>query len=229
MMRKITLIKLLLPLLAMTLTIDSHGKDTCLGPDKATDAFIYLHGLDDPKVGEHENRNRKLLQKIAEDLNTKIAVPRSKEICRNNRSCWTHQGVDQIMASMEYAMKQSHTCIGDRKLKGMMGFSNGGYLLSKYFQSCKHSNPISYLITGALGELNPIPLPKSPDRCGHLTIAIGRQDQVYRRSKSLYQTLAKKFPGQVKFTEFAGGHDLDEKTLREWLQESRVRYSQLQK
>jgi len=208
----------------------SYGSEDCLGPDQATSAWFYLHGMDEPTVGDHEQRNRHLLSKIASEMNLRIAIPRGNQLC-DKKACWNHQGVKQVVASIDDAIEKSRECLGKRPVVGMIGFSNGGYLLNKYFQSCHHENYISYLVIGALGELSakeqrPI---KQQESCGQLTLGIGDKDQLHRRVKSLHQSLQKKFPQRTTLQIFEGGHDLDEKTLRHWFEASKQRHLKLQK
>src|ERR1700733_2057996 len=56
---------------------------TCLGPENAKKAAVYLHGLDTVHPSVQEMQNRKTLSEIAKNLNLRIAVPRAPSHCQN--------------------------------------------------------------------------------------------------------------------------------------------------
>ena len=62
----------------------------CLGPKKASHFAIYLHGMDSVVPSIQELQNRETLEKIANKLNLRIAIPRATNRClqQPNLLCW---------------------------------------------------------------------------------------------------------------------------------------------
>lgn len=187
---------------------------TCLGDDKADDYWIYFHGLDTPAVGAHERENRALLKKLAKKLNIRIGVARSQDTCKKGQLCWLHTTSQWVEKSVDFAAKSLRSCQGQRNLKGFIGFSNGAYLVSKYFQLCRKKMQV--IAIGGGGILADTAAKKSLGKafdwsqCGNLLFLMGQKDISLgdvRKKVSPFQndSFADKYVG---FQTFAGGHEL---------------------
>lgn len=187
---------------------------TCFGTKSAKFGLVYLHGIDERAIGSLETANRAILKKLSEQFQVRIAIPRGNQTC-GNKLCWDHSGVESVNKSMAGIKSETASCLENRPLIGLIGFSNGGYLVNKYFQMCLDSPKVSFLVIGALGNLKKEPA--SLKSCGHLTLSIGRRDMIRDQVKSLYRELKKNFPDKVTLEIYEGGHELSYQALHGWL------------
>jgi hypothetical protein len=75
--------------------------------------------------------------KIAEELKIRIALPRALDKCSSRPGlCWVMDSKERVVKSLEEAKKQSKECLIQQNKIGVLGFSNGGFLVSKVFQYC---------------------------------------------------------------------------------------------
>lgn len=54
---------------------------SCLGLSNAKHALIFLHGMDSSRPSQQELSNRAILERIADSLNVRIALPRAANMC----------------------------------------------------------------------------------------------------------------------------------------------------
>jgi hypothetical protein len=111
---------------------------SCIGPEDATTFVVYLHGMDYKNPGMKERMNRIVLEEIARTQKIRIAVPRSDQYCgykgANKERCWTW-GTPETPIHVKLWPKiiRSRTkCFSKDKKFGIIGFSNGGYLLNQW-------------------------------------------------------------------------------------------------
>lgn len=196
---------------------------SCIGPKSATTFAIYLHGLDSVQPSPLEIGNRKILAKIAEAKNIRIALPRARMKCPNQEQaiCWGWNfDSDEIRAILPAIMKAKNACFAKDKPFTMIGFSNGGYLLTNWYaQGLKSSlvnQPLALIASGS--SWNGLPIEKTNiSGSSKLTLIAGSDDKYsYERSKLFYNVL-KKLDAPVAFISFLGRHHLDEDSLIEAL------------
>jgi hypothetical protein len=115
---------------------------TCLGPPDASHFAVYLHGVDQPSVSAQELGNRKSLGAIAKALSIRIALPRASMPCPNEPSsvCWAWSFNErEVDATVEAMTRSAAACFGTGRPFGLIGFSNGGYLITKLLRLQPHA------------------------------------------------------------------------------------------
>jgi predicted esterase len=192
----------------------------CIGPDKASNFVVYFHGMDTPSPSSQERANRETLLAIADQLNIRIAIPRAKEACPNDKQliCWGWNFSDPriLDASLSESAKAQSLCFPKAKKVGFIGFSNGGFVANQILKDCRKSD-FSWLVSiGAAGSWNDS-TKKDLSRCGHLKLMVGKKDKSnYDHSKKLASWL-KDNKARVDLIEFDGGHEIPRKELEEEL------------
>lgn len=188
----------------------------CLGDESAEEYWIYFHGLDEKQIGQHERENREILSKLARELKIRVGVARSKEICKHGKLCWQHHSPTEIIKSVDEVKGSLAACQGRRRLNGLIGFSNGAYLVSKYFQLC-HEN-LRVISVGGGGLLTSKKIDQRADwsQCGEIFFLMGKKDISLSAVKSKTQTLQSKsaLSSRVFWRDFKGGHELPVDLLR---------------
>lgn len=184
----------------------------CYGPSSAKHGIIYLHGLDEPKMEALERNHRKLLGELAQQLKIRIATPRSSRLC-SGKLCWNHSNQRAVEDSLAYVLEQSKTCLKDRTLRSLIGFSNGAYLVNKAFQLCRRSDQrLLFIGIGGLGELGK-GTKIDPKFCGHLQLMSGQGDLSRRKIEQLAQNLEKRYGEKVQIEIYPGAHYIHKASL----------------
>lgn len=200
--------------LAVLLSSMAHAEPQCLGDPQAKHQLIYFHGMDEGEPGKQEQENRDLLARLAKDLSLRIALPRGQSRCKGQR-CWESGTKPQLEASYQDALRQAKTCIAVDGPFHAIGFSNGGYFISKIFHNCLTPQPQSLLAIASAGV--------APDaktslkNCGHHGQLIGDRDITLNKAKT-YDRALKKLAADTTLQIFRGGHRVPEAELRQWLQ-----------
>jgi len=193
----------------------SQLKVSCIGPENAPHSLIYLHGMDSLQPSNQELRNRAILTDIANALNIRIALPRAFMACptQTNSICWGWSFNQNELQSVLPLILQARTkCFSGVNDFGMIGFSNGGYLITQWYRNemiPKMERTPSFLIASG-SDTGVVPktiqsLAMSPP----LTLIIGNQDQYNRDPTSSFFNQLKALNAKVSRIEFDGGHQLD--------------------
>jgi surfactin synthase thioesterase subunit len=192
------------------------AKDTsCLGPEAAPQALLYLHGLEEPdKKSAEEQGNRQVLERIARDLNFRVVLPQAPRRCAKSKLCWPGSSPEEIRSTFTFLQQALKSCgAGDRPYV-LLGFSNGGYYAFKLWKIERDPRLRLVLASGSAGQWQP-----GSDR-GHpeapFRLMIGTQELTYKKAKQLASELKKSLP-QFELDTFAGGHRLDYPTLEKIL------------
>jgi predicted esterase len=197
----------------------------CLGPTNAKSFAVYLHGIDTSAISDQEAKNRETLARIADSLSMRIALPRASMPCPNQSSslCWgwafDEREVDAAVPAIDSAARE---CFGDRPF-GLIGFSNGGYLLTKLLRACVVHDKLpkaTWLVTvgsavfkGALE-----PRPESLASCGHMVVLAGTADPYNFDPTDHLVELLKAKGADVTAVRFDGGHEVPDPPLRQVLE-----------
>ena len=199
---------------------------SCIGPESAEIFVIYLHGMDSVQPSAQELANRSLLEQMAKTRNIRFALPRAQSKCPNEPDsiCWGWK-FDQaeLEAVLPPILQARAQCFSKKKPFKIVGFSNGGYLLARWYSQAMRPSfperPISLIASGsskgdssaAMSDLSANP---------SLTLIVGKQDQFnFDPAESLFHRL-KDLSAPVTLIEFDGGHVLDEQSLLKALQTS---------
>jgi predicted esterase len=185
----------------------------CLGPTNATSFAIYLHGMDGQTPSDQEIGNREVLASIAERLSMRIALPRSTRACPTQKGsiCWGWSFDDTELDEATSTLRAAAaTCFGDKPVV-LVGFSNGGYLLTRLVSTCtlgRRMPRATRVVTVGSGNLSaPLgPQPTSLADCGELTMLVGERDQYNFDPKgNLLKELHAK-NANAREVRFDGGH-----------------------
>lgn len=192
---------------------------TCIGNDNAQGFLIYLHGMDSIIPSSQEVTNRKILSDLALKYNLKIAMPRAEMKCPTQLGSicwgweWNYLELTTIIPKILSARKQ---CFSSDKPFGVIGFSNGGYLLNNWYQAgllpsfgIKPSFIISSGANRGFIPSNSIDLSKNPP----LILIAGDQDIYNHDMNEAYSAQLMTMQADVKVITFIGGHELNEDGL----------------
>lgn len=193
---------------------------TCIGSPNAKSFAIYLHGMDGEAPSEQEMTNRAVLAALARKHSLRIALPRARLTCPSQAGsiCWGWSFDDaEVRAAMPVVRDAALTCFGE-KPAAVVGFSNGGYLLTKLIRSCllKSELPAATRVISVGAGMIKGPLEAKPEslaECGDLTMLVGTKDEYnFDPSGNLLSGLRGK-NANVREVRFDGGHLLDEAAL----------------
>ncbi len=198
----------------------------CLGPTNARSFAVYLHGIDSAVSSDLELKNRTNLARIAASLSMRIALPRATLTCPNQKSslCWgwsfDEAETDTASAIIDRAAKE---CFGDRPF-GLIGFSNGGYLVSKLMRQCLARDKlprVSWMVAigsaAFKGALEP--RPESLVGCGRLVLLTGTEDTFNFDPTDRFVHLLEAKGADVRAVRFDGGHLVPEESLERVLRD----------
>jgi poly(3-hydroxybutyrate) depolymerase len=188
----------------------------CYGPPKAKTRVVYLHGWDEPDLSAHERLNRTMWQRLAASEQWRVAVPRGDGRCNGGRKqCWRTQSESDVRHSWERILVGVKQCFGEPKPFGLVGFSNGGFLLAGTYGLCLQPRPAFTIAAGsaAVGFLPP----SQYKACGPLRLHSGIDDVTKKPMEAFYQSL-RRTGIDVQMQTYPGGHVLHEATLIQTIQ-----------
>lgn len=200
---------------------------TCLGPAEATHFAVYLHGVDEPSISEQELQNRRSLDAISSSLSLRIALPRASRPCPNQPSslCWGWAFDEQEIDAAADAVKLAATsCFGEGHPFGLVGFSNGGYVVSKLLRTCQLREKLpgaTWMLTVGSSMIHGSLEPKPDDlsTCGRLVMLAGTEDTFnFDPQDQLLHALEAKH-ADVRGVRFEGGHTVPQEPTRSALAE----------
>lgn len=193
-------IKYLLLIPVSIFSVQSFGETFCVGPSDSKVKIIYLHGIDDPSIGNQERRNRKLLQRLGDTERWRIAILRGNRRCISGKKvCWTSKGSGGVERTYKYILESANKCFDTQKKFSLIGFSNGGYYLASLFNKCLAPLP-QFLIAMGSSASGTV---KGP--CVPIALLIGKRDITLDKAKLYFRTLKQKGV-DVKMSVFEGGH-----------------------
>ena len=200
-------------MLGATQTLASPLDVSCIGPDNATGFLIYLHGMDSNSPSPQELQNRKILNDLASKYNLKIALPRAQMECPTQPGsiCWGWSwNSSELTNIIPQILESREKCFPSDQTFGVIGFSNGGYLINHWFQSGLFTDskaiPRFFISSGAdrgFVQSTTVELSKNPP----LVLIAGDHD-VYNHDLS---------EAYVNVVTFSGGHELNEDSLSDTL------------
>ena len=210
----------------MTVKLETGLPEKCLGPADAKNFLVYLHGMDYPNLSTQERTNRAILVRLATQLQFRIALPRAAKACptKPESRCWGWNLDDhEVEATKKLVDTAAKECFPKNAKYGLLGFSNGGYLLSKTFRDCtfkEHfANGAWLILVGAARRDGPlVSPPDSLQGCGSLTILSGDSDQFNSDSKQNLISQLKLKGADAEEIPYTGGHILPEEPLHDLLQ-----------
>lgn len=198
-------------------TFASTDKIECIGPEpeEAKSYMVFLHGAG--ITGIHK-RNINVLKDIAKKKRVRFAIPISQWQCNaenyKGRPCWLSGPIDDHSYKPAFRVIEdaAEKCFRNRDY-GLLGFSNGGYLVTTLKQHCV-PNKFTKLIAVGMGVRGrPTDRPGLRGCSPQLNVLIGDQDSEYMNiTKSSYELL-KSRDADITFEVFEGGHELTAESL----------------
>lgn len=197
----------------------------CLGSETAESYLIFLRGMDKTGSEAGEKSLRQLFTRLATEFNMRVALPRARLPCTGDRSfrCWGWDfGTNELNVSGKTIQDAAATCFPQNVPFVLVGFSNGGFLLSKLYRRCQLQTYIPQarfaVVIGATALRSPIrDVAQDLRNCGRLRILSGTHDTLNANLDGSYVRLLQSHGGDVEEVLFEGGHSLPEAELRELL------------
>ena len=177
----------------------------CLGAPSAAHRAVYLHGLDTAGPSWQELHNRDVLAELAARFDLRLALPRA--VCSGGR-CWP-----EAERALPWIRSAARACFGDKRLNGLIGFSNGGFLVGGLARACGGGSGADWLLVASAGgtvnaSQSANPGVDSLSACPQVRVVIGRDDRYHRDwAQALARDLADRH-ADVRLIEFDGGHEL---------------------
>ncbi|NVK73433.1 MAG: hypothetical protein HWE24_08140 [Oceanospirillaceae bacterium] len=183
-----------------------------LGDTSSHNIVTYLHGMDVPDISDQELANRRKLDAIGKVLSIKFYLPRSVTQCKQNphQLCWPQDSLKELKHTLSVISSDDNFAPED-KLKGMIGFSNGGFFTSKLIQYCLLPDTSWVVSIGSAGSWQEPA--KDLSHCGRLVSMIGKDDQWHYSYALDFHHYLQSAGAQVALIEFNGGHEMPLKEL----------------
>ncbi len=202
--------KIFVPVLMLACFSSSHAeaKALCLGDKVAKNQWIYLHGMDEPEISQQERDNRALMERLSRSMNARIFVPRGNTLCQG-KVCWRQNSAEEVKETFAEIRQAAKDCLNLDKPFGFVGFSNGGYVASKFSHYCLAPKPAWILAIGSAGQFNG---ETNLAECAPLSLLIGKRDMTREKAKRYFESLSKS-KLKVTYSDFQGGHELIQPVL----------------
>ncbi|MBC7714273.1 MAG: hypothetical protein H7177_13095 [Rhizobacter sp.] len=193
----------------------------CIGPTNASKYIIYLHGIDREEFSPQEIKNREILKKLANNLSLKIALPRAKTKCPQDKDllCWVWEA--QYKKDLEptfTSIKEASTECFPNKDYNVVGFSNGGAAVSAFLRLCENPGFKTAISIGAGGGWFSSDPKKLLNCMPNLIIMLGSNDGANQAPVRNYINHLQTLKAQVKLIEYQGKHEILYEPLKEQLE-----------
>ena len=189
----------------------------CIGSSSAKHHFVYLHGTDTFGPSWREIENREVLRVLADTLDLSIALPRSPF------GRWPMQDASDFQWSLATIHRAAGTCFPRDARYGVVGFSDGGYLVNDVFARCIPSEALWLVSVGGEGSMQPGV--RDLSRCGALRVIMGRHEPVFS-STQFFVTSAARRHADIRLIIHRDGHALPLAETRNVLAELFAKESQ---
>lgn len=187
----------------------------CIGSKDLKTGAIYLHGMDTEPPSAKELSNRSSLAAISKSLKIGFSMPRAKNKCPDNRLfCWgwNFNDSESVESAIVTAMNAKAECFPKATSVGLIGFSNGGFVVNQIIKDCRKTT-FNWLISIGAGGSQNKNNEKDLSKCGSLILMAGKNDTYnYEPIKGLAGWL-KTRGADIKIVEYNDGHVLPEKDL----------------
>jgi poly(3-hydroxybutyrate) depolymerase len=194
----------------------------CIKGENSKANVVFFHGIrqkgDPLAVQTYDNE----LNMIAERLNLTIAVPESQWRCSpsNSKRCWGIESKGSVRAVYERVQRSVVKCFNGGSTDGVIGFSNGGYFVTRLMQLCLDDAPKWFLAIGSAGNAD-FGGRSDLSSCGFTSFLIGNRDITREKTRGLVRGLSRR-KARVSFRVFKGGHKFLPKTvIRQLIEMSR--------
>lgn len=185
-----------------------EAAEMCVGKKDAKMQWIYLHGMDDPSISAQERDNRALMEKMSQSMNARVFMARGNSVCKG-KVCWKQHSSQEVQETFDQIRANAKGCLDFAKPFGVIGFSNGGYLVSKISQYCLAPKPAWILAIGSAGKVGK---EANLEACAPLSLLIGKRDMTREKTKIYFDSL-RKAKLKVSLENFSGGHELIQSVL----------------
>lgn len=188
-----------------------YATTECIGPKNASKFMVYLHGMDTVSPSLQEVENRSVLQKLANNLNIRFALPRAVDKCPPNSKqiCWTwaaktSEDIKSVKAAINSAVE---VCFSKKEYK-VLGFSNGGAAVKALLRLCEKVDFNTAIAIGSAGGWYSSD-PKNLESCKpKVTFLLGSEDQPNQKPIREFVSHLVSLRAPVFLVEYKGGHRL---------------------
>ena len=179
--------------------------------------LVFLHGMEDPSRRGAFLKDELILKKIADELNVKVALPRSGLTCNSSsKVCWNmFTSLTSVEKLLKDIQSRSGRCFRVDQKTIYIGFSNGGYFLNKVSQHCllKHDDRI--ISIGSAGSV--IKNSHNEKACSGLHLMVSSEERTYPETLRFYLAL-QKIKRRVGLSVHTGYHRIPYPELKNLLQ-----------
>jgi len=196
--------------LSLGLSLPLRAAD-CLGPASGAKGYmIYLHGFEPlTSRSSEETENRRLLERLAREMNYRIALPRGV-VCPKQRVCWPAKDPGEVLRTFTLIQNTAKGCWQGNQPYTLLGFSNGGFYAFKLYKAHRDAR-LKYIISaGASGLWDPKKDKANP--LSQFQLMIGDKDITLNDASKFAERFRDVDSGFTLFL-FNGGHRLDYDTL----------------
>ena len=188
----------------------NHKNFIAVGDLKQNRCWIYLCGLTSDINADQEKTNRKILNEIGKELNLKFLAikPTYRDKNFDNKLSWPHYNKTETLATY----KKILSSIGNLKIVGWIGFSNGGFFLNNLAQIKELNAPI--ISIGSAGCFY------NANKKNYIHFLIGVDDKYhYKHTLNLFnQIISQKSKLSASLSVFSSGHEINKPSLKKCLQ-----------
>jgi len=179
-----------------------------LGDATAPHTWVYLGGL--VRAFRDEKAHRAIIDGIAKQLNLRVIAVPPKVRCPqfDNMLYWPHDTDEEVLATYR-SIKET---IGNRKIDGFIGFSNGGYFLTHLAQTVELNAPVIAIGAGGIVKKDPVP------NVAPITVIIGKKDEGNYAPAIRFVDAARKYELPITLIEHDGGHEIPAAILKSVLE-----------
>lgn len=186
-------------------------KTVCAGSAHPKSRIIFLQGI----MYEQQDADYvALLDKVGKDLNIRFAIPSSKLYCKNSQTayCWGTEEPGSVARVYENVRHSAAACFSLKQEWGLLGFSNGGYHAGRVIAQGHTPAPTWAMAIGSAGQMQASTLDHRAKRIPFY-LEVGTEDIVREKAHGFFLQL-KNNGFNVRYSEYPGGHELTEETLR---------------
>lgn len=169
-----------------------------LGDQKSDSVWVYLCGLTQDFDSPEEIQIRNSLDELGKKLQVTFIAIKPPVRCSlyGNALCWPHETTQEIEDTYAYILK----VLKDRKIAGVVGFSNGGFFINRLAQTRSFDFPL--ISIGASGYL------ADASHLNRLYLIVGKQDTYHYDDALNFYKSSQNSPLKIIFINHENGHSI---------------------
>lgn len=169
-----------------------------LGDQKSDSVWVYLCGLTQDFDSTSEIQIRNSLDELGKKVQIAFIAIKPPVRCSQygNSLCWPHETTQEIENTYAYILK----VLKNRKIAGIVGFSNGGFFINRLVQTRSFDFPL--ISIGASGYLD------NASHANKLFLIVGKKDAYHYQDAYNFYKASQQSPLKVIFLEHENGHSI---------------------